>query len=206
MNYNRLEGYLDLIQYPSTRIIYGLNKFDDDKRLNKILFKELSSELSLFERVINDNCYELVEYMLEKGASANLKRNIKIDNEDYVREMPTFAASAYADLDTFKLLVEHGGNYEPAEVAWIKMEHLGNLILNKQNHITEKLTADEYDLLIEKEREFVNYIFQKHNLTMFSTTKSNKNLRTLHLFFKNKGVDLEIKEKSDDMTLNFGTV
>lgn len=41
---------------------------------------------------------------------------------------------------------------------------------------------------------------------MFSTTKSNKNLRTLHLFFKNKGVDLEIKEKSDDMTLNFGTV
>ena len=80
MNYNRLEGYLGLIQYPSTRIIYGLNKFDDDKRLNKILFKELSSELSLFERVINDNCYELVEYMLEKGASANLKRNIKIDN------------------------------------------------------------------------------------------------------------------------------
>ena len=44
-----------------------------------------------------------------------MKRNIKIDNEDYVREMPTFAASAYADLDTFKVLVEHGGNYEPAE-------------------------------------------------------------------------------------------
>lgn len=204
MNYNRLEGYLSVIEYPSTRLIYGFDKLNSDKRKNKILFKQVSSDLSLFERVIRDNCYELVEYMLENGASANLKCSMKIKDENFIREMPNFAACGYADLDTFKMLVEKGGNYEPAEIAWIKMEHLGNLLLNKEKNITKNLTADRYDFFIEKEREFVDYIFQTHNLNFFSTTQSGKNLRTMYLFFKSRGINLQINEKSDEMTLSFG--
>lgn len=201
-NENRLEGFLSVKQYPSTRIIFGFNKLDHVKRLNKILFKELDNEQSLFERAIRDNCYKLVEYMLQNGADATMNCKVKIDNKICDRETPTLAACSFADLNTFKLLVKHGGTYEPAEIAWIKMNHLGNLLLNKQKNSNDNLLSDTYDNFIEKEQEFVDYIYLKHNLTLFSTTKSNKNLREIYLYFKNQNIDLNIKENDSNLKLD----